>query len=373
MKRNKIRSWLLPAACLISTIIDAQAPLKCGNGKINDEALDAAIQHEQNTNKPEQVDYLVRVWFHVFSNDDGSLIACTPAQVNSEFASLLASYSADNICFLFAGIDYTNSTSLNQTFNADSDPNGAALSPFQVPGCINIFYMRKINGNNTACSPPCGYGGIALGGIPGTFFLVASGNIGGGNTIGHEMGHNLGLLHTFETAYGYENINGTNSSTAADKITDTKADPFAYNDKTCYNTNASGCGYTGTCTDPNGASNFTPPYTNLMSYWWAGNSGVCVQNPLASNGQFTRVESFLNTNSGLINCSSPSNVTLNAQTVSSGYFMKSAINTLTTNGTVVLSSSTIATLGGGAVVLQPGFTADPNANGLVVVKTKPCN
>ena len=231
---------------------------------------------------------------------------------------------------------------------------------------------RKINGNNNACNPPCGIGGVALGGIPGTFFLVSTGNIGPGNTIGHEMGHCLGLLHTFETAYGFENINGSNSSTAADKIADTKADPFAYNGTGCFNTNGSGCTYNGNCQDPNGATNFTPPYTNLMSYWWAGNSGICQANPTATNGQFGRIEGFLLIWPTLISCSSPSNVTQGAVVVSSGYFMKSAINTLQTSGAVIFNSATIATLGGGVVLLEPGFIADPNSSGLVVIKAKPC-
>lgn len=346
--------------------------LPCGNGKINDALLTNAIRLENSPQKPDQVDYLVRVWFHVFSNNDGSNTAISSAQITSEFQSLLASYAADNICFLFCGIDYTNSTALNTLFNADNDPNGIALAPFQVPGCINVFYMRKINGNNNACNPPCGYGGIALGGIPGTFFLVATGNIGPGNTIGHEMGHCLGLLHTFETAYGYENINGSNGSTAADKVADTKADPFAYNGQNCFNTNASGCTYNGNCQDPNGATNFTPPYTNLMSYWWAGNSGVCQANPTASSGQFTRVEAFLIVTPALQNCSSPSNVTQTATTVSSGYFMKSAINTFSTSGAVVLQSSTRATIGGNVVLLNPGFVADPNSSGLTMIIPKPC-
>lgn len=350
----------------------AQHPLPCGNGKIDDAALTRAIQLENSPNKPEQVDYLVRVWFHVFKNNDGTNPAATAAQINSEFASLQASYAADNICFLFAGIDSTNSTTFNTLFNADSDPNGAGLSTFQVSGCINIFYMRKINGNNNACNPPCGYGGIALGGIPGTFFLVATGNIGPGNTIGHEMGHCLGLLHTFEPAYGFETINGSNGSTAADKVSDTKADPFAYNGSNCFNTNVSGCAYNGNCQDPNGSTNFTPPYTNIMSYWWAGNNGVCQANPTASNGQFGRVEAFLLVTPVLQACSSPSSLLINPITVSSGDYMKSTINAMTTSGAVVLNSSVNATLGGAVVFLEPGFVADPNSSGLVVIKTKPC-
>jgi hypothetical protein len=350
-----------------------QQRLPCGNGRINDSALNVASRYERSANRVQTVDYLVRVWFHVFHDNDGTQGAATRAQINSEFTSLLASYAADNVCFLFAGIDSANSTALNRNFNADSDPNGAALSGYQVPGCINVFYLRKINGNNTACSPPCGYGGIALGGIPGTFCLVSTGNIGPGNSIGHEVGHCLGLLHTFETAFGLEKINGTNSTTTGDRVSDTPADPFAYQGNACYSTNASGCAYTGTCTDPASQTNFTPPYTNLMSYWWTGASGVCVSNPTASTGQFDRVDAMLDTYSPLVNCTSPASVTQTTITVLGGYFMKSAINTLTTSGNVIISGASTATFGGGLILLEPGFLASPTGTGLTRVIPKPCN
>ena len=64
---------------------------------------------------------------------------------------------------------------------------------------------------------------------------------------------------------GFENINGIKLGTAADKITDTPADPFAHNGTYCYSTNTSDVGYTGNCRDPNNAPNYSPPYTNLMS------------------------------------------------------------------------------------------------------------
>lgn len=358
---------MLPAFLVIYFSGLAQERLPCGNGKIDTAALNAALTYERSHQRQGVVDHLVRVYFHVFHDDDGTRPAATFAQINSEFASLLASYTADNVCFLFAGIDSTNSTNLNRNFNADTDPNGTALSSLQVPGCINIFYMQRIGGTNTACNPPCGYGGIALGGIPGTFFLVATGRIGSANTIGHEMGHSLGLLHTFETAFGFENINGSNAATTGDRITDTPADPYCYSGLPCYSTGTNGCVYTGTCPDPGGATNFTPPYTNLMSYW------PCVPSPVASTGQFARVNTNLISNAPLINCSSPSSDVLTPVTVSSGYYMKSAINTLSTSGNVIINSLAIATLGGETVMLNPGFRASPAAGGKVLVRPKPCN
>lgn len=44
-------------------------------------------------------------------------------------------------------------------------------------------------------------------------------------TLVHEFGHYFGLLHTFDTQYGIENVRGDNCTTAGDRICDTPADP----------------------------------------------------------------------------------------------------------------------------------------------------
>ncbi|MCF8714035.1 PKD domain-containing protein [Joostella atrarenae] len=85
-----------------------------------------------------------------------------------------------------------------------------------------------------------------------------------GTTIVHEMGHFYGLLHTHENADGedgpetIELVDGSNCSTAGDKICDTPADPDLTG-------KMSGCEYTGTVQDPNGDF-YNPDVTNLMSY-----------------------------------------------------------------------------------------------------------
>lgn len=374
MKRNSKLCIVFLFAFFITSIIKAQKPLPCGNYRIDRAAENKAKQFLlSNTNQPAIVNSLVRVYFHICTNDDGTNAAITPAQLTTEFTTLLGSYAADNICFLNAGTDYVRNTYLNIFFNADNDPTGTLFSPYQVPGCINCFYTQKINGNNTACNPPCGYGGITLGGIPGTLFLVGSSNIGFGSSVSHEMGHCLGLLHTFEPTNGNEDINGANGSSAADKVADTPADPYVFNGTACYTLSANKCLYTGTCTDPNGASNYSPPYSNLMGYWWNTVTPTCYPNLAATPGQFTRVNGFLGSSSVLINCSSPTSVILYPTTVSSGYYMQSAINTFITNGAVVFNGSSIATIGGGTVYLEPGFHANPSSGGLIDIKIKTCN
>ena len=202
-------SWSVLLAFTFASSLKAQQPLPCGNNRIDTTAGNKAKRYQlSNINSVTTVNSLVRVYFHICANDDGTNAAITTAQLATEFTTLLAAYAPDNICFLNAGTDTVKNTFLNTLFNADNDPNGTFFGSYQVPAVINCFYTKTINGNNTACNPPCGYGGIALGGIPGTFYLVASSNIGKGSTVAHEMGHCIGLLHTFEPSNGNEELTG---------------------------------------------------------------------------------------------------------------------------------------------------------------------
>jgi hypothetical protein len=379
MKRNSIFSVVtMVVVFTISSMAYAQEPLPCGNYKIDRAAEAKARQFLfNNAEKAEKIN-LVRVYFHIVTDDDGGNAAITTDQIAGEYASLLASYAADNVCFLNAGTNVVKNTFLNTLFNADNDPEGTFFTPYQVPNCINVFYTQKINGTNTACNPPCGIGGIALGGVPGTFFLVSNGNIGKGSTISHEMGHCLGLLHTFENNDGFEKIDGSNSTTAGDHVTDTPADPYAYVDSACFLFGPNQCTFIGVCPDSNNAINYTPPYSNLMAYWWNGKDAKgfyvsCYPNLTLTNGQFGRVDGFLGSYIPLIGCSSAADVLQTGIAVSSGYHMNSAVNTFTTSGSVTFSGSSTATIGGGTVILKSGFHANPSDNGIVRIEGRPCN
>src|SRR6266542_3539197 len=168
MKRNIIvSSFTMLVVFFITSVVYAQEPLPCGNYKIDKIAEGKAIQFLlKNKTKAAKIN-LVRVYFHIVTNDDGSNAAVTTDQIAAEYAILQQSYAADNICFLNAGTNIVKNTFLNTLFNAINDPEGTFFSPYQVPNCINIFYTQRINGDNPACKPPCGIGGVALGGIPG--------------------------------------------------------------------------------------------------------------------------------------------------------------------------------------------------------------
>src|SRR5215831_9244530 len=90
--------------------VNAQEPKPCGNYKIDTAAFNKALQTEQamKTGRLQAGQILLRIFFHIVTNDDGSNAAATTAQLNNEFNTLVSEYAADNICFLNTGFDYIN-------------------------------------------------------------------------------------------------------------------------------------------------------------------------------------------------------------------------------------------------------------------------
>jgi len=359
--------------CACSNKAFTQQLLPCGTDHIDTAALRKAAIYEtqHNFRIRSATPVLFRVYFHILSYDDGTNATTDQAGIVSEFNNLTADYSADNICFLNAGIDYIYSSSLDTNYNVSSGQG--PFNPFLVANCINVFYVGKIKGNNTACATGCGFGGYTFG-IPGTVSLIAKGNIGLARTISHEVGHCMGLLHTFEPANGQEDIDGSNSATTADLVTDTPADPYGYG-VGCFATTANKCVYTGNCKDPKGRSDFSPPYTNIMAYWGVANGGACYPNLSFTGGQFARADSYIATADNLKACVSQADVTIGYPLliVSSGFYINSAVNTLSTVGTVIFSGNAQVTLGGAVIKLEPGFRATPTNGGLTLIRVKQCN
>jgi len=359
---------IFPLQKVCSQNIDFPEPRPCGGYKIDTTALRAAINFESvKANSILSTSFLIRVYFHILTDDNGTNAAATQIQIKDEFDTLVAAYTANNICFLNGGVNTINSSYLNTGFNADTDPS-SVFDPYRIPNCINIFYLRKINGSNPACGTGCTIGGTSLK-IPNTFCLISKGNVGKGQTIAHEVGHCMGLLHTFEPYYGFENIDGTNSDDAGDLIKDTPADPYAYKNMSCFSFSSISCTYTGSCTDPKGQSNFSPPYRNLMGYWW----GACFAALTLTGDQYTRANSYLSSNSDLQSCESVPNLSVGPVTYTSDYHMFSAINTLITNGSVDLGGSSVTTLGGNLVSIQPGFVASSSGGALILVRSSACS
>ena len=340
-------------AVITSEGLNAQFRIEASHYRIDTAALTKAERFgEMNT--PTIVNRLVRVYFHVFRNNDGTNAAATLTQVQSEFNQLMANYAPHNICFANMGVDFINNTALNTQENVDSPATYAGLSQYFIPGCINIFYHMVL----------IGAGGYAYA-IPNTYFSVASGNIGA-LSISHEMGHCLGLFHTHETTFGMEFIDGTNCLILGDRVCDTPADPAAFGPNPCFT--AFGCLYTGSCVDLHGQSNYSPPYNNIMSYWA---SNGCPRTEFTA-GQYSRIDNYLSTDFSLLNTQSPSSLLYGPVTILSGTEIKSAIFGITTSGIVSLGGTVKASLQGQSIILSSGFLASPSS-GSVLIRAATCN
>lgn len=325
-------------------------PKKCKSPTINLQSQQRAETWAAQKS-PLAVNKLVRVYFHILRSDDGSFgQAATVDEINEEFADLVEDYAAYNICFANVGFDYINNTEIDYNLDPDVQADVDMLLPYLVPNCINIFYHRVL----------ADYGGNAYN-IPNTFCSIDDQNIGKWRTISHEVGHCLGLLHTFEPVNGEEYISGTSCSTRGDRVCDTQADP--YTESACFS--ATSCNYTGSCTDPSGATNYSPPYQNIMSYW--GSEGCTVTN--FTTGQYARATSFLETDAGLLNTVSPATTAAGPGTVSSGYYFRTARNSITINPTLNITGTTISSIQSQSVTVPPGFQALPTSGSTTIKAT----
>jgi hypothetical protein len=333
----------------------------CGNPRIDTMAEKLANHYlaANRGNSPLFVNRLFRVYFYIVADDNGSNAAATPAQVLSEYQQLVADFAPNNWCFAYMGLRFINSTNINNNINCDVPASYAALNPWLVPNCITIFYQRTLLANSGGV-----YGGNAYV-IPNTFCSIATGNIGVARTISHEVGHCLGLRHTFEAISGLENINGNNCGTAGDLVCDTPADPFGRG--ACFSNN--GCAYNGNCVDGNGANNFSPPYNNIMSYW--GTNAGCNVNQFTS-GQYVRSNGIVSTNTGLqATLSQTSSLLYGPATLSNVYAMITSIGQVSTTGNVFCQNNCVVGFSGQRIVLNPGFRATPTT-GKVEVRPAAC-
>lgn len=142
---------------------------------------------------------------------------------------------------------------------------------FITPNAIDIFIQPETGPYNE---------GIAQGYIfplyflfpPLTYFndaVLIGGKIKGvtcldSYLLSHEIGHVLGLFHTFEsTAFGVEYVNGSNCSFTGDIICDTKASQNINWDLNLVDDGL--CQYIGSDTDVNGDL-YDPDPKNIMEY-----------------------------------------------------------------------------------------------------------
>ncbi|HRH37591.1 MAG TPA: M43 family zinc metalloprotease, partial [Flavobacteriales bacterium] len=172
--------------------------------------------------------------------------ASTPSTVQRDLDGMNDIYAANNtgIQFELCGpVQVVDNDNLYALWNL----NPADLNPYYEPGYITLVYSSFL---------PNGLGGFTMGDI---VYLRGSGSA---PIAAHEVGHVLGLMHTHDTIFGAELVDGSNCVTAGDFICDTPADPnLSLPGMIEYGT----CNYIGTATDANGDA-YAPSTTNIMCY-----------------------------------------------------------------------------------------------------------
>jgi hypothetical protein len=306
--------------------------------------------------------YVIRVYVHILRNNDGTNAATTETQMYADLQTMTNFFKPHNICFIFVGFD-VNNTFLNNSMNPGLAADEAALLANNKHNDAIDIYVHTSLGD--------GSGGNSYN-IPSDHFSVLQSTP---FNFYHEMGHCLGLLHTFETAGGTECPDGSNCNSSGDLICDTQAD-FSGSENMVTAPNS--CIYTGNqiivC---NGNTrSYTPPIINIMSYWSACYAQFTVQ-------QATRMRTTI-MNENIVNkCLIPVNADLFANfssiTILNEWYLASKneinIGTLIPGNTVLIGGGNGKKYinAGTKISLKPGTIIRPTGAATKFLINKMCD
>ena len=313
---------------------------------------------------------VMKMYIVIYADDNGTNQAISEETLKSEILFTNTIFNQGDICFVIAGIEFRNSTVYN---NPVTDPGNTNYSSQTVSDAFTVFIVRTIDGQT-------GNNGV-FGWVPSTpssYMVTRTAGFGVRRTFVHEMGHGLGLHHTFKGTGNqaadpgcHELVNGSNGSSCGDLVADTPADPYVR----CGDV-ISGCSFPYTapaCQDANGSS-YAPQMNNFMSYW--PNFGC--NRTVFTAGQYDKMRTTIDNNPFLSSYIAPATVVLTDGTVNSGTLNRAAESTILAgsffgSGTYFINGSAKATLSAGTVTLTPGFTAAPaNTTGLTRIIASSC-
>lgn len=227
--------------------------------------------------------YSVRVYFHIVRRSNGTG-GQSSSIINTILNNLSTAFSPQGISFQSLGYDQINNDSFFNMNQKDDQNYYNLIATNVASNAVNLYLLDDNGGFNGGRSSIGAGKALAIGGgylppdaprqlvVP---TLVAA----------HEMGHCLGLYHTFENMFCYELANGSNCSICGDFVCDTPAEYTGY-----ANAENSNCAYTASYTDPNGNPEI-PILSNLMNY---ARPSCLVR---FTNGQGARMRSVIAMNS----------------------------------------------------------------------------
>lgn len=313
-------------------------------------------------------EYVVRVFVHFMRKSNGTG-GESVANMNTALNILKNDFAPHHICFSLAGTDIINNdylydqSGLNSVFS-DADHNGKydQVEVYTVNNAVNIFLWP----NTKLQASAVGIGGtsILIGGNDYSINLATS------HVISHEMGHCLGLYETYNGSACFPNgacaefVNGTNSASCGDYVTDTPADGGPMAVKECIN--QASCTYKTTCiscagngsalVDPNGQ-----PYHPDVKLIMSNATPNCMQYHSPLQGQ--RMRMMLENYSVLQPVLVPHILVLSNTTTSSPYKLYDVLESITVQNNYIVSNNTTLELrAGDQIDLLPNFEASYSSN-----------
>jgi Metallo-peptidase family M12B Reprolysin-like len=326
--------------------------------------------------------YVVRVFIRIVRETNGTLPACDAATAIQNFNEMNDQYNGHNICFQLVGLDYINDSYLNN-FNSDallSDgtyENYIRNNNYDVDAAMTILIHYNYLNNN-------GSSGNAYG-IPNNFVSIARWAVTSSSVhsiFGHEMGHDLGLYHTFsrnndlqETVTRNVANSCYNCNVGGDLCCDTQADyRYTNNQSEDYVNNS--CVYSRNYANPCDGLQYNPSTVNIMSYMpW---SCISFTSTAITSNQRTRMHATINDILGPVYFRVAEDVVLlSAINASSNvvriYGARTTVTSLTNTAITHSGSSKAYFAAGTAVIFTPGVTLAPGSGGLANASISGCN
>lgn len=167
---------------------------------------------------------IIPVRFQIFANDDGSNPAGTSLEISNQMARLNADYAAARIFFIYSA--RTNNSTLYRLCPTNAEPAMMAAFAENPASQVNVFVTAYAGFNNCgiATFPWDSSSLTSTGGMVLQDWSLAPARFGSApsfiNCFSHEMGHMLGLMHTFrgvlEVGAGCQNCRELAGRSAAD-------------------------------------------------------------------------------------------------------------------------------------------------------------